>query len=75
LLILFQRRGFESDYGSEFEYDSETERKKARRHDLASKAPVVKESRPLKTEFVEERSRDEWRYQRHHLISTNAVSS
>lgn len=77
-VLFYQRSGGAAykacDYGSEFEYDSGIEKKAARRADLAVKEAPVRESKPSKIAYVEERSRDEARYMRHHYVSTNAVS-
>ncbi|XP_067940666.1 protein FRA10AC1 homolog isoform X3 [Watersipora subatra] len=62
------------DYGSEFEQDSEVERKKVSRRDLDDRNAPPAVSKPSKTAFVEERSKDEARYMRHHHISTNAYA-
>ena len=74
-LYSYQRDAYSCfDYGSEFEQDSEVERKKVARKDLAEKTAPVTAVKPSKNTFVEERSRDEARYMRHHFVSTNAVS-
>lgn len=62
------------DYGSEFEPDSEVDKKKAKRSDLATKEHPVREHKPSKSTYVDEWSKDEARYMRHHYVSTNAVS-
>lgn len=62
------------DYGSEFEPDSEVDKKKAKRSDLATKEHPVCEHKPSKSTYVDEWSKDEARYMRHHYVSTNAYA-
>ncbi|XP_064630819.1 protein FRA10AC1 homolog isoform X2 [Lineus longissimus] len=59
-------------YGSEFEYDSEAERKEARRKDLATNKGTVKTKVASKREFDTEYGKEEGRTHRYHNLSLNA---
>ncbi|XP_052770446.1 protein FRA10AC1 homolog [Mya arenaria] len=59
-------------YDSEFEYDSESERKRRRYEDLAKKEKKKKSSKGHKRELEEEYNKEEGRIMRHKIISLNA---
>jgi protein FRA10AC1 len=66
-------QGFNTgDYNSEFEYDSEIERKRAKRSDLAHVGKKKKIKKPHQSEVTEEYNRDEGRKDRFHILSLDA---
>ncbi|XP_070540798.1 protein FRA10AC1 homolog [Ptychodera flava] len=63
------------DYGSEFEYDGDAEKKKESRHDLATKPSKSSTSGvPSKHELAKEYDRQEGRNQRFHYLSLDAYA-
>ncbi|KAH3787713.1 protein FRA10AC1-like [Dreissena polymorpha] len=66
---LSQRVG---SYDSEFEYDSEAERKRRKYADLSAKDKKKKSSKGHKRELEEEYNKEEGRIMRHKIISLNA---
>ena len=62
------------DYGSEFEEDSEVERKRHQRKDLAEPHKKSKSKLPSKAEVTAEYSKDEGIRQRYQILSLDAYS-
>lgn len=62
------------EYDSSFELDSDVERKKTKRKDLAEKQKEPAQRKAAKSEFVEAYSREEGRAQRYHLLALDAYS-
>lgn len=62
------------DYGSEFEYDSEIEKKRKKREDLAKSGARKQTKLPEKGEVTEEYSREVNRHERFHLLSLDAYA-
>ncbi|XP_002733934.1 protein FRA10AC1-like [Saccoglossus kowalevskii] len=62
------------DLSSEFEFDSEEDKKKTNRHDLASKQHKRCTGLPSKREVAHEYDREEGRNQRFHILGLDAYS-
>lgn len=62
------------DYGSEFEYDSEAEKKRRKREDLAKPEAHTKVKLPEKNTVTEEYSKEVNRHERFHLLTLDAFS-
>lgn len=62
------------DYGSEFEYDSEIEKQRKKREDLAKPVARKQTKLPEKGEVTEEYSREVNRHERFHLLSLDAYA-
>ncbi|KAL3864472.1 hypothetical protein ACJMK2_006151 [Sinanodonta woodiana] len=62
------------DYGSEFEYDSEAEKKRAKYNDLADKTKAPKERAVNKRKLEDEYSKEEGTIHRLHFLSLDAYS-
>ncbi|KAK3595865.1 hypothetical protein CHS0354_014689 [Potamilus streckersoni] len=62
------------DYGSEFEYDSEAEKKRAKYNDLAEKTKPPKEKVVSKRKLEDEYSKEEGTIHRLHFLSLDAYS-
>jgi protein FRA10AC1 len=62
------------DYGSEFEYDSEADRARRKRSDLAIQQPTKRSKVPQKTEVTAEYNKEEGRKDMYHLLSLDAYA-
>lgn len=62
------------DYGSEFEYDSELERNRQKRKDLATKDAAKREKLPRKIEVTAEYNKEEGKKDLYHMLSLDAYS-
>lgn len=64
----------DGDYGSEFEYDSEFERNRQRRKDLATKAAPRRGTLPQKIEVTAQYNKEESKKDLYHMLSLDAYS-
>lgn len=62
------------DYGSEFEYDSELERNRQRRRDLATKDAAKREKLPRKIEVTAHYNKEEGKRDLYHMLSLDAYA-